>query len=76
MLRCPFSLSKRQGDGPGGEIRFQIEIPDTFMHLAHKIEEHKGEFFVALGPLEDEEAVTKALKAGDNGAVQEMPSSD
>jgi len=77
MIRCPIQLIKRQGDGPSGEMRYQIEIPEQYIHLAHQLEMHKGEFFVALGPLGDEASINQALKAGEtDGAMQEMPTSD
>jgi hypothetical protein len=57
MIRTPFSLIKRMTDGTGGEIRYQIEIPEQFIKQAHEFEQHKGEFFVAVGPCEDEEKI-------------------
>jgi hypothetical protein len=50
-------------DGTGGEIRYQIEIPDHFIKEAHEFEKHKGEFFVAVGPCEDEEKIMGLLNS-------------
>jgi hypothetical protein len=77
MIKCPFSLLKRQADGTGGEIRFQIEVPDEFMDLAHKIERYKGHFFIAVGPMETVEDVMLALKGDEDGeSLRSVPQAD
>lgn len=53
MVKIPFCLTKRQGDGPTGEMRFQIEIPDQYMKQATELDLHKQKFFVLVGPVDD-----------------------
>ena len=47
-------LVKRMGDGPTGEIKYQIEVPESLIAKTLELERHKGEFFLLIGPMKEE----------------------
>jgi len=53
MNHCPIHLLKRMGDGPGGERRYQLEVPEGYDEQALELDRHRGEMFVMVGPIED-----------------------
>jgi len=59
VIKIPFQLTKRLSDGPVGEMRFQIEIPDKFIKKAIELDLYKQMFFVMVGPLESEAQFSK-----------------
>ena len=62
MLKIPVQLTKRMGDGPTGEMRFQIEIPDSYIKKAIELDLYKQQYFVLMGPFEDEGEILNVIQ--------------
>lgn len=52
-IKLPVQLVKRLSDGPLGEMRWQIEVPDGLVLQGTALDLNKGKFFVLIGPVED-----------------------
>lgn len=61
-LKVPVQLVKRMGDGPIGEMRWQIEVPEQLLTLGSRLEVHKQKFFVLVGPFETEEEIRRYME--------------
>ncbi len=63
VLKVPVSLTKRVGDGPCGEMRYQIEIPDEYERRGMELDMHRrGGYFILVGPYDNVEKIKKDLK--------------
>lgn len=60
--KIPVQLVKRLADGPTGEQKWQIEIPDQYKMQGASLESEKGKFFVLIGSLENEQEITKIVR--------------
>ena len=56
-MKLPVQLAKRMGDGPTGEQRWQLEVPEQFAKQGAALETEKGKFFILMGPFEDENEI-------------------
>ena len=61
ILKVPVQLTKRMGDGPVGEMRWQVEVPDQLIPLGVKLEMQKQKYFVLVGPFESEDEIKKYM---------------
>jgi hypothetical protein len=63
-VKLPVCLVKGMSDGPCNELRFMIEVPEHYLEDGTKLDLHKGEHFVILGPLgSDEDKAIEYMEA-------------
>lgn len=62
MLKIPVQLVKRMSDGPTGEQRWQVEVPERYQMKGVQLEPFKGHYFIIMGPFGTEEEIERVVK--------------
>lgn len=62
ILKIPIQLCKRMGDGPTGEIRYQIEVPEKY--IDKNLDRYRQYFFVLLGPFDEQSEIEEFIYKG------------
>lgn len=61
-IKLPVQLVKRLSDGPLGEMRWQIEVPDGLIHKGIALDLNKGRYFLLLGALSEESDIARLIQ--------------
>jgi len=60
-IKLPVQLVKRLSDGPLGEMRWQLEVPDGLILQGTALDMQKGKFFILLGPVSDMKEIMEVV---------------
>lgn len=69
ILKIPIQLIKRLSDGPGGEQKWQIEVPEEYRMKGVQMEPWKGYWFLIVGPFSEEEEIRRIINKEGLGAI-------